>query len=609
MCGIAGYIGREIISGGRLSNCLSLMNRRGPDHQSYSDWVTPDGRNVVLLHSRLNIIDLNDRSNQPFIVGSKSMVYNGELYNYLEVKAELAALGRNFSTTSDTEVLLHAIDYYGIDGLDRCEGMWGLAIYDQNNGSLMLSRDRFGEKPLYTLNTTDGLYFGSEIKFIFQLMGQRSDVDFNQLHRYMINGYKSLNKKPGTFFKGVRELPPGTVMVVGDGGAIHEQNYWAAEYKPNNTMSYLDAVEQTRELLIRSVELRLRSDVPIAFCLSGGVDSNALISIAKEIHSYDVHGFTIVDQDERYNEMSMAQLAIDTHKISHTQVHVETKDFLSRLRTLIRQHDAPVSTINYYAHWLLMQSISDHGYKISVSGTAADELFSGYYDHHLLYMHALQDDPENLALAIANWQKHIKPIVRNPLLQDPHAFIKNPNQREHIYLNAEGFEEFLIDDWSEAFTEENYTDDLMRNRMLNELFHEIVPVILHEDDLNAMYFSIENRSPFLDRNLFEFALTIPNCHLVKDGRAKAVLRDAVRGITADPIIDHRKKMGFNAPIHSFLDVNDRQVREYLLDDGPIFDYIRRDKIEALVGKSELPNSESKFMFYFVNSKIFLEEAA
>jgi len=487
--------------------------------------------------------------------------------------------------------------------------MWGLAIYDQNNGSLILSRDRFGEKPLYTLNTTDGLYFGSEIKFIFQLMGQRSDVDFNQLHRYMINGYKSLNKKPGTFFKGVRELPPGTVMVVGDGGAIHEQNYWAAEYKPNNTMSYLDAVEQTRELLIRSVELRLRSDVPIAFCLSGGVDSNALISIAKEIHSYDVHGFTIVDQDERYNEMSMAQLAIDTHKISHTQVHVETKDFLSRLRTLIRQHDAPVSTINYYAHWLLMQSISDHGYKISVSGTAADELFSGYYDHHLLYMHALQDDPENLALAIANWQKHIKPIVRNPLLQDPHAFIKNPNQREHIYLNAEGFEEFLIDDWSEAFTEENYTDDLMRNRMLNELFHEIVPVILHEDDLNAMYFSIENRSPFLDRNLFEFALTIPNCHLVKDGRAKAVLRDAVRGITADPIIDHRKKMGFNAPIHSFLDVNDRQVREYLLDDGPIFDYIRRDKIEALVGKSELPNSESKFMFYFVNSKIFLEEAA
>ena len=537
------------------------------------------------------------------------MVFNGEIYNYLEVKSELSALGRSFSTASDTEVLLHAIDQSGVDGLDRCEGMWSLAVYDQKDGSLMLSRDRFGEKPLYLLQTDDGLYFGSEIKFIFSLMNNRQGVDFNQLYRYMINGYKSLEKQPGTFYHGIRELPPAGVLIVGERGEIEERKYWTFEHKPDNSLSYADAVERTRELLIRSVELRLRSDVPIAFCLSGGVDSNALISIAKEVHGYDVHGFTIVDDDPRYNEMLMAQLAIDKHGLRHTQVPVDTKDFLSRLRTLTRQHDAPVYTITYFAHWLMMQSISDHGYRISVSGTAADELFSGYYDHHLLYLHSLRNDPDALAQATANWETHIRPIVRNPLLQNPRAFIENPGQRDHIYFNADGFQEFLISDWSEAFIEEKFTDDLMRNRMLNELFHESVPTILHEEDLNAMYFSIENRSPFLDRNLFEFALSIPDRHLIQDGRAKAVLRDAVKGICADPIVENRNKIGFNAPIHSFLDVKDKQVREYLLDDGPIFDHIRRDKIESLIKKADLPNSESKFLFYFVCSKMFLEECA
>jgi asparagine synthase (glutamine-hydrolysing) len=607
MCGIAGYIGKNSITGDRQDACLGLMDRRGPDHQGRCEWVVPDGRHVYLLHSRLNIIDLDDRANQPFKVGSKVMAFNGEIYNYLEVKSALAAQGRNFYTASDTEVLLHAIDHSGIDGLDRCEGMWALAVYDQKDGSLMLSRDRFGEKPLYLLETDDGLYFGSEIKFIFGLLGHGLDVDFQQLYRYMVNGYKSLHKQAGSFYQGIRELPAAGVLIVGPGGQTEEGKYWSFEHKPNDALTYADAVEQTRELLIRSVELRLRSDVPIAFCLSGGVDSNALISIAKEVHGYDVHGFTIVDEDPRYNEMIMAQLAIDQHGLRHTQVPVDTRDFLSRLRTLTRQHDAPIYTITYFAHWLLMQSVSEHGYRISVSGTAADELFSGYYDHHQLYLHALRNDPDALALATKNWETHIKPIVRNPLLQDPRAFINNPEQREHIYFNADGFGEFLIDDWSEAFTENLYTDDLMRNRMLNELFHEAVPTTLHEEDMNAMYFSIENRSPFLDRNLFEFALTIPDRHLIQDGRAKAVLRDAVRGIAAEPIIDNRQKIGFNAPIHSFLDVKDKEVREYLLDDGPIFNYIRRDKIETLIDKASLPNSESKFLFYFVCAKMFLEE--
>jgi asparagine synthase (glutamine-hydrolysing) len=150
---------------------------------------------------------------------------------------------------------------------------------------------------------------------------------------------------------------------------------------------------------------------------------------------------------------------------------------------------------------------------------------------------------------------------------------------------------------------------LLRNRMLNELFYESVPVILHEDDLNSMFYSVENRSPYLDRNLFEFCNTIPTQHLIRDGKAKAVLREAVRGIAASALVDNRRKVGFNVPILDFLDVNSPQVRSYLLDESPIFSYVQRPMIEALIQKTQLPNSESKFLFYFLNCKMFLEEFA
>jgi asparagine synthase (glutamine-hydrolysing) len=188
-------------------------------------------------------------------------------------------------------------------------------------------------------------------------------------------------------------------------------------------------------------------------------------------------------------------------------------------------------------------------------------------------------------------------------------FIKDPSFRDHIFLDAAGFAEYLKHNWSEAFSEHHFTDSLLRNRTMNELFHEAIPVILHEDDLNAMYFSIENRSPFLDRELFEFCHRIPTKHLIRDAMAKAVLRDSMRGIVPERVLDSRRKVGFNAPIFSFLDVHDPEVRSYLLDASPIFEHVRREKIEELISKPDLPNSESKFLYYFLNSKMFLEEFA
>jgi asparagine synthase (glutamine-hydrolysing) len=201
----------------------------------------------------------------------------------------------------------------------------------------------------------------------------------------------------------------------------------------------------------------------------------------------------------------------------------------------------------------------------------------------------------------------VLPIVRNPHLRDPELFVRDPQFREHIYMDADGFAAYLTAPWAEGFAEERFATRLLRNRMLNELFRETIPVILHEDDLNAMYWSIENRSPFLDRDLFEFCQSIPTRHLVRDGRAKAVLRDAMRGLVPQALLDNRRKVGFNAPIFDFLDVRDPAVRREVLAESPVFDLIRREKIEALIARPDLPNSESKFLFYFLNAKLFLEE--
>jgi asparagine synthase (glutamine-hydrolysing) len=608
VCGIAGHAGPRPLDPERVARTLELMRHRGPDDQTHRGFQTPDGRQVDLLHTRLSIIDLDPRSNQPFHLDGAWMAYNGELYNYVEVRKRLEDAGHRFVTESDTEVLQRALRAGGWEALDGCEGMWGFAVYDERSGDLDLVRDRFGEKPLYILRDGEDLYFGSEVKFIAALLGRRLQVNERHLHRYLVNGYKALYKSKDTFFAGVEELDAGTRLTVGAGGALRSERYWTVP-RPvaADRMSWDEAVAGVRERLVRATEIRLRADVPLAFCMSGGVDSMSLISIAKQVFGYDVHGFTIMNSDERYEESDLIEHSIAKLGLRHTPIALDTHEFLPRLRALVVGHDAPVYTISYYVHWLLMQSIHEHGYRISVSGSAADEIFSGYYDHHLAYLQEINADRAHHAVSVAAWREHVSPVVRNPFLQDPDYFVADPARREHIYFDADEFSAQLVKPFSEPFTETDYADGLLRNRMLNELFHESVPVILHEDDHNAMAFSIENRSPFLDRELLDFTLTIPTRHLVDDGKAKAVLREAVRGIAPDAIIDNRRKVGFNAPILDLLDVHAPTVREELLADSPVFDHIRRDAVEDLLALEVLPNSRSKFLFNFICAKMFLEE--
>jgi asparagine synthase (glutamine-hydrolysing) len=604
MCGIAGSTGPEPIPADRIERTLQLMGRRGPDHAGHRHFTTRNGRHVDLLHSRLSIVDLDPRSNQPFDVDSTTIVFNGEIYNYVELKAELERAGFAFQTTSDTEVLARALRHFGPrTALDKAEGMWAFAAFDRETGTLLLSRDRFAEKPLYIVDDGDRLTFGSEVKLISSLRGKALPIDTDHLKRYLVNGYKALYKQPKHFFQGLQEVPAGAMLELTADGKRMTTRYWQPHFEQTE-MSREEATAGVRERLIRSVELRLRADVPIAFCMSGGVDSNSLISIAKQELGYDVHGFTIASEDARYEESALVEGAVKALGLRHTSIPTDTSDFLEKLRMLVRYHDAPVYTITYYAHWLLMESIAKHGYRIAVSGTAADELFSGYYDHFLAYLAETRDPA-----ARAAWIEHVKPVVRNPYLSNPDLFAADPGFRDHIYLDAAGFAEYLHEPWTEAFAEANYSPSTLRNRMANELFHEAVPVILHEDDLNAMYYSIENRSPFLDRSLFEWSTQIPTRHLMRDGYAKAVLRDSMRGIAPANILDNRTKVGFNAPIFEFLNPHDPATRELLLAPSPIWEHVRKDKIVDLLDKAFLPNSQSKFLFYFLCSKMFVEENA
>jgi asparagine synthase (glutamine-hydrolysing) len=608
MCGIAGYFGTRDIPELAVKQCLAAMGRRGPNANGHKRFETKGGRRALLIHTRLSIIDLDPRSSQPFYLDGQWLTYNGEVYNYLEIAERLRRQGANFSTTSDTEVLLAAIGRDGIDAIKSCEGMWAFGLFDETHSTLTLCRDRFGEKPLYIVRAPDGIYFASEPKFLFALMGRRLPVNRRHLMRYLVNGYKSIYKGKDGFFEGLTELAPGSWLSIDANGAETQKYYWSPTYRPDESITYADAVDRVRERLIESVRLRMRSDVPLAFLMSGGVDSNALIGIASRALGHDVHGFTVMNEDERYGEGDIVRAAVRDLGIKHTPVAISTKDFLPQMRELVSYHDAPVFTITYYVQWTLMREVAKAGYRIAISGTGADELLSGYYDHYLMHLAALHGGASH-AEALSAWQTHVKPVVRNPYLSNPNLFVDDPKFRDHIFLNNDGFAAYLADGFVETFAEEVYTDDLLRNRMMNEMFHESVPVILHEDDLNAMYFSIENRSPFLDRNLFELCYTIPTRHLIQNGFNKSILRDAVRGIAPDCVTGERRKVGFNAPVEAFLDLDDCSVRDELLADSPVFDMIKRKKIESLIEKRNFPNSESKFLFYFINTKMFLEQYA
>ena len=607
MCGIAGYIGKECPTDQQIQTTLKTMQQRGPDANGAYQFQEGDCH-VAMLHSRLSIIDLDPRSHQPYHDGPFHLVFNGEIYNYVELRKELEELGYSFQTDSDTEVLIKGYQEWGASCTQRFEGMWSFALYDEKQHRLMLSRDRFAEKPFYLIETDHGIYFASEVKQLKALTGKPLTVNSDHILRYVVNGHKSLYKTNDTFYREVRELPNAHngFISVAEPQRIREEAYWTP--KLNETpMSMEEAIEGTRERLINSVKLRMRSDVPLAFCLSGGVDSASLVSIAAKEFNVTAHTFSIIDNDHRYDEYDNIQATIEDTGCESTKVILQPDETnIDHLESLVRYHDAPVATISYFVHSFLSQRIAGNGFKISVSGTAADELFTGYYDHFNLHLYETRNHPDFERFK-AEWEKYPLQFVRHPDFRKFDLYFADPSKRDHIYLNNELFRSMLQKDFHEPFTETKYCDSLLRNRMMNELFNEVVRVILHEDDLNSMKYSIENRSPFLDTGLFEWAYSIPSHLLINEGYNKYILRQSMKGILNDKVRLSREKKGFNASINSIFDFDNPRDRSYFLDDSPIYDYFDRSKMEEMLNKGEYPNSYKKFLFNFINAKIFLEQ--
>ena len=608
MCGIAGFIGRTPIGQDRIDRALALMRNRGPDKQ-IGVAFQHRGLEVALLHSRLSIIDLADRADQPFTLGDCTLVFNGEIYNYIELRRELAALGVAFTTESDTEVLLQSYLTWGTACVDRMEGMWAFAIFDRRNGTLFLSRDPFGEKPLYVQEAPEGFYFGSEIKFIQALGKAPLSVNLRHIRRFLVNGYKALYKTEDTFFDEIRQIDQATNLSIDRDSKVEEWRYWQPAFDPR-PMSLGEAVAGARDRLLRSMALRLRADVPIAFCLSGGVDSSSLASIAGKVLGYDVTTFSIIESDERYNEFGNVNATIADLGCRHHLLPIPQAGAYDRLARLVGYHDAPLYTITYYIKSFMTQAMAENDFRVSVSGVAADELFTGYYDHHNLFLYDMRDHPA-FQQRLADWRTHIGGIVRTPYLKDPELYLKDPSCRAHIYLNNDMFNAVMREPFAEPFVEMNYAPTALHNRMINQVRHENIPQIMHEEDLDAMHYSIENRSPFLDRELLSFAYSMPTEHLIRDGYGKYVLRQAMDGILNDKVRNDRHKKGFNASIASLFDLNAALTRAQFLDDGPIFELVDRDRMvrfyDDALALNQIPNSISKFMFSFLNCRIFLEQ--
>ena len=317
MCGIAGYYGNNKLEKSNLRECLDVMTNRGPDNNSTEEFININNINCYLLHSRLSIIDIDKRSNQPFTFENLVLIFNGEIYNFIEIRNELIAKGYQFKTSSDTEVLLKSYHFWGEKMFDKLEGMWAFAIFDKSNGKILLSRDRFGEKPLYFFKTKDGLFFASEIKYLMALTGRSFDFNKDHIFRYITNGYRSIYKLNQTFYDEIYEFDIATYRIIDPNLNSKNFKYWKLKLNINDKLSLSDATEKTKNILIKSVDLRLRSDCPIAFCLSGGIDSTSLASIAVKELGRDINTYSIIDNDKRYDERENIKIIVDDLGCNH----------------------------------------------------------------------------------------------------------------------------------------------------------------------------------------------------------------------------------------------------------------------------------------------------
>lgn len=605
MCGIAGYIGNYNLNKKVLDSTLKLMINRGPDYQTYKNFDFGN-KKIHLLASRLNIVDRRSRSNQPMTFNNISIIFNGEIYNFKSLIKTINSRGIYLKTNSDTELILKMYEIYGTNCVKYFEGMWSFLILDKNKDLIFLSRDRLGEKPLYYFQDKSGLYFGSETKFIRLLKNNYRELNNIKIFQYLKYGYKSIEQSNETFFKNIYKVEAGTNLIIRKDLIIKKIKYWKPTINEKK-LTEKKCVKLIKENFQKKLKLICDSDLKIGLSLSGGIDSNFILGFIKKNLNKNIYTYSIIDKkNNKYDEEDSINLAVKKYNVKNKKIYLKSDmNNFDEFRKLTKYHDKPISTITLYLQSLVYKSMKKDNIKICLSGNGSDELFSGYYHHYNLYYSLLNNLSEKKKF-LDNWKKNIFPILRN----SEYKKIDNKKLRTYFtlldnkYLNST-----KLTPKKEIF----FTKNLLRNKMLNELIYQTVPLALVDDDLNSMHYSIENRSPFLNKDLVDTSLIMPSKIFMKDAYNKYLLRLSSNGVIHDKIRLEREKKGFNASFDSIFPTNDKRFKQWFFEKdkkNKIYDFISRDFFLKNFNNS-LRNSFSDLsnqgLFNILSLKIFLEE--
>lgn len=526
------------------------LQHRGPDDQS--TYVDDE---VSLGHRRLSIIDLSPAGRQPKCNENESIwiVFNGEIYNFQEIRATLEKSGHQFSSDTDTEVIIHAYEEWGTSCVERFNGMWAFAIYDKNKGILFFSRDRFGVKPLYFCRNEKGLVFSSEIKGILQ-HPIRCAANEKAIYDFLALGF--VDHLQQTFFQDIDRLMPGESMIYSFSQGSMEKFRW---YELNQVpagmekMTEEEAAKRIRELFEDSVRYRLISDVPVGSCLSGGIDSSSIVhAMRKNSETSEIKTFSMVFPGKKQDESSFINEVVAATKVEAYNVSPSTEDLLRDLYDLIRTQEEPFGSLSIYGQYKVMQLANRSGMKVLLDGQGSDEIFAGYFIYYKYYffeslLHLRMGEAIETAKRM---NSKLQDILLFPAMTILSTLGLSQGILRNLWLSRlkylKGFDEVVL---ANPLTDRGF--DLNR-ALYSDLISYSIPQLLRYEDKNSMRWSIESRVPFLDYRLVELAMSLPSGYKIRLGTTKYILRKAMKGLVSDRILNRRDKIGFAAPDEDWL---------------------------------------------------------
>lgn len=583
MCGIAGIIGYRGDGAGEIQKMNERMLHRGPDAGGI--WLD-ENRHVALGHRRLAIVDLSENGAQPMLSADERyvLVYNGEVYNFKELRRQLETDGDKgvWRGSSDTEVILRAFSFYGVEQtLRRMKGMFALALYDRQEGCVTLARDRMGEKPLYYGTVNGSFVFASDIAAIRELSDFHNEIDRRVLPLYFQYGYIPA---PYSIYQDIYKLMPGTWLSVDAATLEAEQDtYWDVKQVAKQGAAHPftgtrgQAADRLEELLKEAVRGQMISDVPLGAFLSGGIDSALVVSIMQAVSDIPVRTFTIGFEAENYNEAEYAK-AIAAHlETAHTELYVGKREACEAIRQITECFGEPFADSSQIPTMLVSRMTREH-VTVSLSGDAGDELFCGYNTYR-----TAEEELRKLKKKYHRLPRGIRHAVggmcsrlagRNELLYKAGAYLTMETLEEAHRYNGqeEARTAYLSKDRTrlkDAYTDyhSGFLRDGVANLMLMDALHYLPDDILVKVDRSGMQYSLETRMPLLDRDVIEFAWTLPMDYKFSEGITKRVMRDVLYRYVPQEMMERPKK-GFSIPLHEWLRKGElREWAQDMLSDG------------------------------------------